>query len=305
MKSVLGIISVAISVGIILWLLSRIDTFGLILTFKEFPVQDISLFIILIGFTPLVGTLRWLSILKTQPEVDIKFSTALKANMIANVLNSFLPSKSGDLAKGWYLKKQNLSIGIGTVILERIIDLSNLSLIAFIAGLYSGQKISSIVGFSLMILLVSMVGILGWFPFEKIMLSKVSKLTEIFLSFRQVIQNWIQHPYNMVMTTVFSLLVWLLNSLAVANLIGSINPQVPLARALAIYPLAILSGLVPLTISGLGTRDATFVFLLEPYMSSEAATMISLSYTATAYWLLSCISLPFVLSEIRRYFNKL
>jgi uncharacterized membrane protein YbhN (UPF0104 family) len=62
---------------------------------------------------------------------------------------------------------------------------------------------------------------------------------------------------------------------------------------LALAPLAILAGLVPLTFAGVGTRDAALILLFRPYFDS--ATGAALGLLCTARYLLPAIGgLPFL-----------
>jgi len=92
-----------------------------------------------------------------------------------------------------------------------------------------------------------------------------------------------------------------LGALIVASLIQAFGGGVSWGHAFAIYPVAVLAGLVPLTVSGIGTRDAAFVFLLSGLLAAEEATFVGLGYTLFAYWILSLVSLPVLFAELLSY----
>jgi uncharacterized membrane protein YbhN (UPF0104 family) len=73
----------------------------------------------------------------------------------------------------------------------------------------------------------------------------------------------------------------------------AIRAVVPFPANLAIAPLAILAGLLPLTFAGVGTRDAALVFFYAPYMSAPAAAALGLLCTLR-YVLPALIGLPFL-----------
>ena len=78
-------------------------------------------------------------------------------------------------------------------------------------------------------------------------------------------------------------------------LVSAFGGSLAWGRVYGLFPVALLAGLVPATVSGVGTRDAAFVALLGlEGLSIEEATFIGLGYTAFSYWLLSLISLPAV-----------
>jgi uncharacterized membrane protein YbhN (UPF0104 family) len=68
---------------------------------------------------------------------------------------------------------------------------------------------------------------------------------------------------------------------------------VPFLDNLALAPLAILAGLIPLTFAGVGTRDAAVVGLYAPYLAPAAGAALGLLFTSR-YFLPAIMGLPFV-----------
>ena len=65
---------------------------------------------------------------------------------------------------------------------------------------------------------------------------------------------------------------------------SAISPNAKWGHLLSIYPIAILVGLVSISISRIGPRDSAFILLLSNRMSVEEATLIGLGYTVSDYW---------------------
>ncbi|MEE8141723.1 MAG: lysylphosphatidylglycerol synthase domain-containing protein, partial [Planctomycetota bacterium] len=74
--------------------------------------------------------------------------------------------------------------------------------------------------------------------------------------------------------------------------------------ALCSYPLAVLAGLLPLTVSGIGTRDSAMALLFGQHIPLEEAVLLGLGYTFFVYWMLSLICLPAVFWEVRAYLRR-
>ena len=72
----------------------------------------------------------------------------------------------------------------------------------------------------------------------------------------------------------------------------ALNAFAPFLANLALAPLAILAGLLPLTFAGIGTRDAALVFLYRPYFDAPTAAALGLLCTAR-YILPALAGLPF------------
>ena len=137
-RAALGVLSVLVSAGLIYWLLSRIDMEHTLELLAQANWSWLVLATLLTLALPFTSVFRWLGVLKAQ-HIRLPFGVALRAVMMANVLNSFLPSKTGDIAKATYLREHGgLAKGTGTVILERLVDLGVLGALGLLGLL--GQR---------------------------------------------------------------------------------------------------------------------------------------------------------------------
>jgi hypothetical protein len=73
----------------------------------------------------------------------------------------------------------------------------------------------------------------------------------------------------------------------------ALNAWTPFLTNLALSPLAILAGLLPLTFAGVGTRDAALIAFYQPYFNAPTAAALGL--LCTSRYLLPAIGgLPFL-----------
>ena len=132
-RVLLAVLSVLVSGGLLMNLLAQLDpqqAFGL---FRRAHAAPLVLAILASLTLPLCAVLRWKGVLVAQHLKGLSFLTALRAVLMAFVLNSLLPSKGGDMAKAFYVRKHaNLSVGLGTVVLERLVDLTMLGLLGLV-----------------------------------------------------------------------------------------------------------------------------------------------------------------------------
>ncbi len=299
-----ALLSVLVSVGLICWLLSSIDPTDTARLLAESDRRWLLLALILTSSLPFLNTFRWLGVLSAQDEICLPYGKALRGVMMALVLNSFMPSKSGDLAKAYYLRDHGgLTRGVGTVILERLVDLFMLGLLGVVGFTTSGITWGLSTGLFLITAVLSLLTMLTLLPInlapggEKVR----NKLTD----FRQVFRNWTRAPQAILRTCVSSLASWLVAGSIVGCLAHALHTALRWDQSYAIYPLSVLAGLMPSTISGLGTRDAAFRFLLTDVgLNIEQATLIGFGYTFFVYWLLSAMCLPMVLPSILQYFRS-
>ena len=298
-RLVIGVVSVAVSAGLVVFLLSRLDLNEVTVLLAEADRRWL-VFAALLTFTmPFSAVLRWRGVLRTISTLKLSYSTSLRAVLMANVLNSFLPSKAGDIAKAAYLRRQGgVTQGLGTVLLERLVDLAILGLLALLGALISGVLWGYLAGAMLLGGVAFIFSLVLLVPIEKLPLP--AKLKSILSTLRDVFKPWLRNSRAVGQTILGSFLTWSAGGLTVYALAAALPGSVGMGYVYGIFPLAILAGLLPLTVSGIGTRDAAFTALLGSQVGTEEATLIGLGYTLYAYWLLSVVSLPVVLWEMLR-----
>ncbi len=96
-----------------------------------------------------------------------------------------------------------------------------------------------------------------------------------------------------------SVFIWFLHLLQIWLFILALRASAPFLANLALSPLAILAGLLPLTFAGVGTRDAALILLYAPYFDQHSAA--ALGILCTARYILPAIGgIPFA----SRYFAR-
>ncbi len=295
-KTLLGAVSVLVSAGLIVWLLARIDLAQTADLLADANWGWLLLAALLTCALPFTSVFRWLGVLRAQ-DTQLPFFVALRAVMMANVLNSFLPSKSGDVAKAVYLREHGgLSKGTGTVILERLVDLGVLGALGLFGLLVNGTLWGLVAGAGLLGGVLGIFLVVTLLPIEKLPLP--DKVAQVLQDLRTVFTRWLSDRAAIIQTLGASVLTWSIGGFTVFALAQAFGTGLGLGFAYAVFPLAILAGLVPVTVSGIGTRDAAFVALLSSQMSAEQATLVGIGYTLFAYWFLSLVSFPVVAWQV-------
>ena len=299
-----GAVSLVVSVSLLTMLIMRIDLERAIVVLRLVKWQWLLAATGMVCILPFSAALRWQGVLRAYGNTRMPFGRSVRAVMMANVLNSFLPSKGGDLAKAVYLRKQvGLSIGFGTVFVERLVDLMVLGFLGAVAQTVnhnSGWGARG--GWFLLLFVFCLVVILLLLPLEALPFPK--KISSIFNDTKQLFRNWLKNPVAMIQTLAGSIITWYIGGSVVLALTRSFAADLNPSNIYAIYPTAVIAGLIPITVSGIGTRDSAFVILLSSYLPSEEATLVGIGYTLFVYWLLSLISFPVVSRDIIKYLRK-
>jgi uncharacterized membrane protein YbhN (UPF0104 family) len=296
-KRGVGLLSVLVSAGLIWWLIARLDLEQAAQLLRHAQWRWLIFALAITCCLPLTSAIRWLGVLRAQKHAPLPLPVAVRAIMMANVLNSFMPSKAGDIAKAIYLRHHGgLSRGVGSVILERMVDLAVLGVLGILGYFESGVIWGLWVGLALLSLIAAALVFVLWAPLHRLPLP--GKIMEKADALRSVFHNWVRHPAAMLQTLAGSVATWVISGLTICALVAALGEPISWGLSFSTFPPAILAGLVPLTISGVGTRDSVLVFLLGAHMPREAATLVGIGYTFYAYWLLSLISFPAVAVEV-------
>ena len=298
------VLSIIISVAIIALLYWQIDINKVIHVLLQINLTWLSLGLALVIPITLLTAFRLTYLSMSSNKIN--YLDALKLILAASVMNLVLPSKMGDLAKAVFIvkdKKINYSQALPLVVFEKISDLLAL-LLWCIVGLISLQNYSNFYIFLLLISLVFFViGILtiSSKPFANSIFVLIMFILpkRFFLSVSDFQKGWFEaidfikkDKIKVWTLSLLSIFLWFLHLLQIWLFILSLSPNVDFLISLAITPLAIFAGLIPLTFSGIGTRDFAFIYFYSAYFPT--ATGAALGILATLRYVIPAIvGIPF------------
>lgn len=266
----------------------------------------------------LMPTRRSLAQLQTDdlPKTNaLSFAEANRLILAASSLNMVLPSKMGDIAKAYFMRERGHlsgSLSLSLVIFEKACDMLSLLLwCAFGLLLYPAKD------WLFWIMTLSVVGglvigglLLGSRQFAQLFFyvgqaiapkKLKAKLATMQTAWREMHAYFWSDRRQLLKVTTTSIFIWFLHLLQIWMFILALNAWTPFLANLALSPLAILAGLLPLTFAGVGTRDAALILFYKPYF--DAATAAALGVLCTSRYLLPAIGgLPFLgqyLSTVR------
>lgn len=232
---------------------------------------------------------------------QLSFGEANRLILVASVLNLVLPSKMGDIAKAYFMRDRGHlsgSLALSLVVFEKSCDM--LSLLAWcVFGLAWCSVDSSIyphkdalfwiISASVLALLILGLLLLGSARFADVFFSLGQRFApgKMKGKFERLKASWGEmHGYfwssksRLALVTGSSLFIWFLHLLQIWMFILALRAFAPFLANLALSPLAILAGLLPLTFAGVGTRDAALVLFYAPYFAAPTAAALGLLCTA-------------------------
>ncbi len=275
-----------IGIGLFIYILIKV---GISQIFEE--VTQANLFFLLVAMffvfaTLITGTLKWFVIAHKQ-KIKIPFWEAFRINLICFFYGFITPSKVGHIMRAGYLKKynnQHLGKGVSNYVLDKIMDLFSLVFLAIVFSFVFRNLISrnylyyALGGLALLISLL-------------IIFRKEDRSRSILKIFYKLIpkkrRDKVKHEFHLfykdmpkkryfILFLLFHVINWVV-IYTVTFFVGiSLGINIPFVYFLAILPIATLIGQIPITISGLGIREATMIKLFG-LLGISAAKIFSMS----------------------------
>jgi hypothetical protein len=242
-----------------------------------------------------VKSIRWKIFLDAQ-HLLLSVKEAVSIYLSSLYIGFITPGRLGEVVKALYLKQRNItsfSKGLSSTIIDRLLDLYLLILIASL-GVYDLLK-NHTTGFwfflwLILILLSPLIifhpksfNLMTHFLFKKILPNKFKdKFDKSLSEFSQGISQIFRPGFFIgILLTIFSYSLFFLQCYLVAKSIGLQLSYFDLAL---IMSLVNLISFIPISISGLGTREASMVFLFKNIgLSAEVAVSYSLLVFFTSF----------------------
>jgi uncharacterized protein (TIRG00374 family) len=316
------LISIAVSLLILVAIYWKIDFAGLIQVFRDCNRGWMVISLGMVVPITMLTAHRLQQLMPTNVQhstTRLGFGEAARLILAASVLNMVLPSKMGDIAKAYFMRDRGHlsgSLALSLVVFEKACDM--LSLLLWCAfglllyphkdWLFGVMTVSVAIGLGLGLLLLGSPHFARFFfsigqkIAPKKLRAKLGKLSYAWQDMHDYFWRDKRHLLRIAATSIF---IWFLHLLQIWFFILALNAWAPFLANLALSPLAILAGLLPLTFAGIGTRDAALIAFYQPYFAAPTAAALGLLCTSR-YILPAIGGLPFLgqyLSTVRQVPN--
>jgi len=299
------ILSLMISLGLLALLYWKIDFSKVVPVFQHSSLTWLAISLGMV--VPLTMCTAWRLCQLMPKGMPLKFGEANRLILLASVLNLVLPSKMGDVAKAAFMAERGHlkgSLALALVVFEKACDMASLlAWCVFGLCLYPRKDAffwlmtaGVTTGFIGIALLIGSRGFAEFFfrMMEKYLPKKAAgKVAKLHESWTAMHSYFWQDKGNLVALALTSIVIWFLHLVQIWLFTIALCVTVPFLANLALSPLAILAGLMPLTFAGVGTRDAALVLLYRPYMSEADALALGILCTMR-YVLPAMGGLPFI-----------
>ena len=247
----------------------------------------ISSTIVTLAIVPIIYTERWkytLQILGYNATFKQLFPLFL-ANL---PLSKTSPANAGDFVKIYYLKDHvTPSTHAGGILLERLLDLLLLSFLAMIFGLILNIKISFIIGIIIFIILSTLLISANHIHFnsDRPIFKKIKNILTVF-------KNYKKYPVQSIKIIVLTFCAWSIILLYIKLLFLAFGQNIPYTQVMAIQPIAIFFGLLPITLAGIGTREIAMLSLYAGIVPNPIIIAAGITYSFFSSVLLPLIGIP-------------
>lgn len=320
------LVSICVSLAILALIYWKIDLAKLLPVFVG--ADPVWMAVSLAMVVPLTLATAWRLCQLMPARGQLGFIESNKLILVASVLNLVLPSKMGDIAKAWFMRERGAMSGglaLALVVFEKTCDMLSLlwwcvfglvwvkasgspALAAFRPPAWMEELLPAGTD-ALFWLAAAMVGsslalgtaMIGSRRFARVFFAGARKLTpgKVGAKVEKVQVSWEEmHGYfwaskgKLALVAGTSVFIWFLHLLQIWLFILAIRESCPFVANLALSPLAILAGLLPLTFAGVGTRDAALILFYAPYFSAPQGAALGILCTAR-YLLPALGGMPF------------
>lgn len=289
-----GVLLIVITLVVFYVLFRRIDRTAVLGSLATIPLWAWIASLLLTLSFPVLSAFRWHYTLKALGH-HVPVTRCLKIILGTSPISAIAPSKAGDLLKALSLRGEIgiLEVG-GTVLAERALDVLVLAALALVGGIIIGNVLvtrlagaiigAGIAGLLLLPFLVASIRKPKW-------RERLERLIRVFHALRA-------QPSKAIAVLALTVLNWLASIAQTHVLLLAVGAHPPLWLTVAVLPIAIFIGLIPITIGGMGTRDAALVTLLASAATAPQALSVGLLYSFFGYWLLAVLGLPFMKSAL-------
>lgn len=305
MKSGIRILSL---IGIVLFIiiLLRIDLGALAEILSHTSLFFLLLALMVNGIAIILKAQKW-KIIVNSVKPDFSLAESIRAFFVGFAFSTVTPAKLGDFVRVLYINDSSCGPGksISTVVLDRLIDITLLfafallgifafSLIYHVEILSAGSIVLIITGVAAGIYIVLHRSLLSALlrPFFTMFVPArlKDKVSEYYDDFFRGLLAFFQDHARFFSSVSVGILSWIPPFVYGYLLALSIGIDTGVLFFALVIPVLGLLDLLPISISGIGTRDIALIFLFGlKGIAPEQAVAFSLLYLFMSYWLIALV----------------
>ena len=284
-----------IGILIFIYLILKIGINNIISSFSgiNFYFLIIAFLLSIINLFPPV--IKWLLILRKQ-NIDLDFLTLFKLDLIGTFYGVITPGRVGTVIRVSYLKdkiKKHIGFCTTSVLLDKILDLIAIMIFALVGAFLLLHKISGLV-LPITLLLFGLLFCIIFFS-SKHRSRHILKIIHKFIipkRYKKLMRETFHSFYDefpklryLFVPLIIALVSYLLYYSLVYIVALSFSINIPYIYFVTLLSLATVVSLIPITVAGIGTREAVLVVLLGIFnVEAENNIEVDVNNELNAYW---------------------
>jgi len=297
-----------IGIFILAFILSRIDLYQVWGIISNANMFYLSLAVLMLLPLLAIKTLKWKLLIKSF-DVNYPLGNLMKSWTIGFSISMVTPARLGDVSRAYYLKEK-LSLGksLTTVIIDRVIDviilfvLAITGIIAFVYYIKGFDLFAAVILFFVLFLVGVYASTKKGFmkailkPFFRRFVSEKhkGKISLTFQDFYHGLGVLRKRKKQIALSVLLGLTGWFISIFQSYLLALSLNIDISYVFLISIMPLVNLTDILPISFSGIGTRDIMLIFFLSQIgIAAEIAVSFSTMLLLFGYLVVGVIGLFF------------
>ena len=258
------LLKVAISLGLIVFLINQVNFKEIIIIMKDVDLAMIIYALIFIIVQVFIATIRWRLVLQCQ-KINLDYKNILQILWVGLFFNQAMPSSvGGDVIRGYYLKKQGITLGSATlgVLMDRLFGMMGLVILVLAATPLLFDLVSDpIARTGVLFIALSVFLVLLFIFFTDKLPGNFShlKLIRGFYSLSIDGRRCLSKGVNGPLILAISILIHLLSIVVVMIIAIGLGINVEFVGFFLMIPLVTLIMVVPISIAGWGVREGVMV----------------------------------------------
>jgi len=296
---------IVIGISLFAYLIIKTDPQAILDSLKTINFQILLLILPVLVLDGLVKGNKWKLVIRSHG-MDYPLKDSIQAFLIGVFFGLVTPGRAGDVVRANFLqqKQKSYSKSLSTVLVDRVIDIGTLAVLGtlsvfLISYLFGRPDIAYIL---LILLLIGYFTGLAALSSERIsmfFLKRIGRqsLIDFYINLRQLDKK------KLFFATILGFIAWVITPIEALIIIYSMDLNVTFLFIFLCIPIITLAEIIPVTISGLGTREAAYIALFGLIGISEpVAIAYSLSYLVFTFWGPALVGLFFWIQKA--HFNK-
>lgn len=255
---------------------------------RELRGVDKPWLIVSVGMIVPITLLRAIRFYQVAPPGSLPgIAEALRLTLVASAANVFMPAKSGDLIKSYFVTKSrgaSAGVSVAMVVYERLCDLFGLITWCALGWLVARPVVAGVPSalWPLLGIFGALCGVLissatvarvGAALSSRVLAGRLQRLQALADGWPGLLHQLGGRRAGVIL---LSLLLWLVHVIQIWMFTVALSVRVPFTVTASLSAVALMLGQLPFTFAGLGARDVALVVLMKGYIRPESAAALGL-----------------------------